>query len=174
MVEAMKQANDDEGKFLKKTGAVKDAIPPGIASAVLFLDVDGVLNKCGSFHDIHSDKTALLHRIVVETGCAIVVSSTWRRTARTRKLLMTLLQEGGVSIADWTPCLDRISDAGHLIIAERGHEIQSWLDEHPEVTRFVILDDSSDMAHLVEHLVQTETFTGLTEALTHEVIRHLK
>jgi hypothetical protein len=144
------------------------------ASGVLFLDVDGVLNQCGTFHDIQGEKVALLHQIVAETRCSIVVSSTWRRTERTRKLLTGLLQEGGVSIADWTPCLDRISDTGLLQIAERGHEIQAWLDAHPEITRFVILDDSSDMAHLMEHLVQTDTFTGLTETQVQEVIRRLK
>lgn len=143
-------------------------------STVLFLDVDGVLNKCGTFHDVHADKAQILYRIVTETGCSIVVSSTWRRTAHSRKLLVGLLQQSGVSIADWTPCLDRISDEGHLVIAERGHEIQAWLDEHPGVTRFVILDDSKDMAHLMDHLVQTDTFTGLTNALADEAIQWLK
>jgi hypothetical protein len=32
----------------------------------------------------------------------------------------------------------------------------------------------SDMAHLGDHLVQTDTFTGLTEALADEAIRRLK
>jgi hypothetical protein len=140
---------------------------------VLFLDVDGVLNKCGTFNDVHTDKATLLYRIVAETRCSIVVSSTWRRTAHSRKLLVSLLQQSGVTISDWTPCLDRISDSGYLVIAERGHEIQAWLDDHPEATRFVILDDAGDMAHLMEHLVRTDTFTGLTNELADEVIRRL-
>ena len=141
---------------------------------VLFLDVDGVLNQCGHFQDVLTSKAQLLRRIVVETSCSIVVSSTWRRNADTRKLLVQLLMENDVSIHDWTPQLDKITDHGLHSIPERGHEIQAWLDSHPEVTRFVILDDAADMAHLMEHLVQTESFTGLTEALTREVIRRLK
>ena len=41
-------------------------------------------------------------------------------------------------------------------------EIQSWIDDH-EVESFVILDDSSDMAHLMPKLVHTSMETGLTE-----------
>jgi hypothetical protein len=46
----------------------------------------------------------------------------------------------------------------------RGEEIQAWLTENPDVTQFVILDDDSDMAHLIDHLVQTDHKVGLTAA----------
>lgn len=44
---------------------------------------------------------------------------------------------------------------------ERGHEIQRWLSEHPEVTSFAILDDDTDMAHLYDRLVLTDCEDGL-------------
>lgn len=48
----------------------------------------------------------------------------------------------------------------------RGLEIDDWLSKnlYAGETRFVILDDESDMAHLIDHLVQTNMETGLTEA----------
>jgi hypothetical protein len=54
----------------------------------------------------------------------------------------------------------------HLIVEakERGHEIQAWLDtQNSNVESFVILDDDSDMAHLLSKLVQTKFEFGLTE-----------
>lgn len=146
----------------------------GSPGSVLFLDVDGVLNRCGNLHDIEQDKVSLLRSIVMATGCSVVVSSTWRRSERTLGRLVKVLREGGVSLLDSTPCLDRVAADGSYVVTERGEEIQAWLDAHLGVTRFVILDDCTDMAHLGGHLVQTDSFTGLTEALAEEAIRRLK
>jgi hypothetical protein len=45
----------------------------------------------------------------------------------------------------------------------RGHEIQAWLDSHPEkFERVVILDDDYDMAHLLPKLVGCNGNEGLT------------
>ena len=53
---------------------------------VLFLDVDGVLNRCGkSAQGLEEDKVALLKQIVAATGCRIVLSSTWRKTQHQRE-----------------------------------------------------------------------------------------
>lgn len=46
---------------------------------------------------------------------------------------------------------------------ERGHEIQAWLDAHPERERFAIVDDSDDMAHLKAWLVRTDHEHGLLD-----------
>jgi hypothetical protein len=45
----------------------------------------------------------------------------------------------------------------------RGHEIDFWLRKHPEVDRFVILDDSGDMAMHKNRLVQTDPDVGLVD-----------
>src|SRR5688572_1358777 len=119
--------------------AITAVAPSAAASVVLFLDVDGVLNQCGHFQDILTSKAQLLRRIVVETGCSIVVSSTWRRSLDTRKLLVSLLQQSDVTIYDWTPQLDKITDSGLYFMPERGIEIQAWLEANPAITRFVIL-----------------------------------
>ena len=51
---------------------------------VLFLDIDGVVNneytrrKFGDFITLDPARVALVQRIVRNTGCEIVLSSSWR------------------------------------------------------------------------------------------------
>ena len=76
-----------------------------------------------------------------------------------------VLKLGGATfeLLDRTPsCAQSVS--GLYIGRERGAEIKEWLDAHPEVTRYAIVDDSDDMGPLVERLVQTKWETGLTRA----------
>jgi hypothetical protein len=40
---------------------------------------------------------------------------------------------------------------------------QRWLESHPEVTGFVILDDAEGMAHLASRHVQTQMGRGLED-----------
>ena len=150
-------------------------------SAVLFLDVDGVLNRVGTCersphgtYGVEMEKVKMLRDIVAATGCKIVVSSTWRKYDD----LMAYLREqigGGVSsqIIGETPVLDRRTASGIHVAKVRGDEIQAWLDENPEVKRIVILDDDSDMAHLAPHLVKTNGRKGLSAEIAETVIRRL-
>ena len=38
---------------------------------------------------------------------------------------------------------------------DRGIDIQEWLNHHLDVTNIAILDDDTDMCHLMEYLVKT-------------------
>lgn len=141
---------------------------------ILFLDVDGVLNRCGmsGTGTLESDKVQLLMRIVSRTGCRIVISSTWRKHADLRVRLIRMAEDIGAEIAGWTPVLEE--RAGVLWkAAPRWHEIKAWLLEHPEVERYAILDDDADMSGLPHAIVRTNSLEGLTEALAEEVIRRL-
>lgn len=160
---------------------------------VLFLDVDGVLNswahpahirEIGGRMGIAPEHAAHLLRIVWQTDCKIVVSSTWRlggigpgsdfavcmETADpSRKILDAVI--------GCTPCghRDGILHRGFV----RGDEIKYWLVEnHPfnggeHIERFAILDDDSDMGALLPHLFKTDFATGLTEQIADEVIAWL-
>jgi hypothetical protein len=149
-------------------------------SAVLFLDVDGVLNRVGTrersphgTYGVETAKVELLCEIVGATDCDIVVSSTWRKYDDLMTHLHDRLENLSARIIGTTPVLDRRTDSGLYVAKVRGDEIQAWLDEHPEVNRFVIVDDDSDMAHLAPHLVKTNGREGLTAELTDDVIRRL-
>jgi len=148
---------------------------------VLFLDVDGVLNGCytrerapGGCTGVEPAKCAIIRRIVAETGCKIVLSSTWRRFSKNLPYLWKSLglDELDNSLGQ-SPILDGRLESGLYTSPQRGHEIQAWLDKHPEVSRFVIVDDDSDMAHLKPHLVQTDGRTGITDEIANKIIEGL-
>lgn len=146
---------------------------------ILFLDFDGVLNHVdwlstadhawGSMQ-LDPSRVALVQAIVDRTDAKIVISSTWRLYHKLDEL-RTFLAERGFrgEVIDRTPDLyhqkhDRV----------RGDEIQDWLDRHPEVESYVILDDDSDMSTVAHRLVKTTFEEGLTEADVELAVRMLE
>jgi len=136
------------------------------------LDIDGVLNseksmKMSYYKDNkdpnhadlpHESHVKWLNKIVEETGAKLVISSTWRIGTHVR-MLGNILYLCGVKadVIDKTPT---ISISG----CERGTEIQRWINECGyDITNFIILDDDSDMCHLMDKLVQTNNKFGLTK-----------
>lgn len=139
--------------------------------SVLFLDVDGVLNRCGkSAQGLETNKCEMLARIVSEANPVIVVSSTWRISDRGMERLNLLFRQIGARVGGITPYHTARTDGGLYIAKARGNEIQEWMDENGTPARFVILDDDSDMCHLRPHVIKTESFVGLTPEITQRVI----
>jgi len=120
---------------------------------VIFLDIDGVLNVIpkgrdrfgGTFHKEFEDN---LKMIIDCTGAKIVISSSWRFDGLDHMKAMWDYRKLPGEVIDCTPdCAQLVSAEKFKFLdeVERGHEIQEWLDQHPEVTGFVIIDDDSDM-----------------------------
>jgi hypothetical protein len=154
---------------------------------IIFLDIDGVLNKVDTpgvpytepdellLIPIDATCMARLNRLVVETGAKIVISSSWRKFTRWEDLWPALATYGLVAeIVGETPDLindpvwldrHRTRDGAPFMyeMLERGMEIWEWLKDHPEVTEFVILDDCSDMWRLKGNLVLTDPIDGLDD-----------
>jgi 16S rRNA C1402 (ribose-2'-O) methylase RsmI len=139
---------------------------------VLFLDIDGVLNSHQSIRMFFRQagmpsSGAAIHFCPISSSnlqeimaripdLKIVVSSTWR-IGNTLETMREELRSSGIDlnrVIGMTPVFRNLS-------RERGLEIQKWLDDHPEVSEFVIVDDDSDMLHLMPKLVQTDTRLGL-------------
>jgi hypothetical protein len=148
---------------------------------VLFLDIDGVLNTpkmLGRFGMDFVDNilVALVARIVRETDCKIVLSSTWRIEEKDRMLATRELAEQGLTIHDCTPVhSQRIPEDGNWEgwkgWVKRHEEIQDWINQNP-VTRFAILDDDPD-ACIEGHFFQTDENRGLTVQIAEQIIQHL-
>lgn len=137
----------------------------------IFLDIDGVLNNQNHIvklikllgekqyaqlikdlgeipFDYRSCK--LLQKLVNKTKAEIILSSTWRIST---KLIRGIEKYTGIKIKDITPRLIDI----------RGKEIQQYLDNHKEITNYVIIDDDSDMLESQKnHFVKTDSKVGLT------------
>lgn len=130
---------------------------------ILFLDVDGVLNCTDTFRRRHAAWEAtgeefkdpirfgwplghldenlvpLLNPICEQTGCNIVVSSTWRNLCQLSEFKGWLKQKGFAysdKIIDVTPTLNLSTQED-----QRGLEIKQWLSNKPEVIAYCILDD---------------------------------
>ena len=161
---------------------------------VLFLDIDGVLNSQNwfgymqyciknnmydrvlNFVDTNDENTehkltmidnraiANLNRIVEETGCKVVLSSSWRSfresdnafTEYILKLKGFKYELYGVTPRIW------VKEFG----TQRGEEIQLWMNkesEKNEIESYVILDDDSDMLpEQMNNFIHVDSNIGLT------------
>ena len=150
---------------------------------VIFLDIDGVLNHEEHYKWLHNTdeptplqrtypytefnpkSCQLLKEIVEETGAEIVVSSSWRLDglAKLNKLFRFF---GLPNAIDITPCLN----------TARGIEIGAWLAAHPEVDKYVILDDDEDMnPDQIPFFIKTNPYgDGLNEEVKNNAIKILK
>lgn len=151
---------------------------------IIFLDIDGVLvigddPKClKSFVEIENhylnpfakECVESLNKLIEATGAKIVISSTWRKSNNIDILKKHFEGQGVVGeIIGTTPVLK--IEGGFSV--NRGLEIQCWIDkhDHENIESFVIIDDDSDMSHLMDKLVRTclwdynkdGTKTGLRE-----------
>ena len=137
---------------------------------VIFLDFDGVLNSTKYLLNseaygvaIDPSRMVLLKQIVDAANAKIVLSTSWRehwekdlaKCGSTGILINRFFSTHGLQIFDKTPELH----------ARREVEIKSWLDRHPEVKNFVVLDDSLLSAdYLNGHFIKTSNyFDGLDE-----------
>lgn len=132
---------------------------------VLFLDIDGVLNSrrtviaTGYYPHCFDENNkkrfdwiavGMIRELCEKEGASIVLSSSWRH--------------GKNSVHECANGLDLpIFDKTPDLLGVRGEEIQDWLNRHPEVTHYAIVDDNSDMlASQADHFVQTSEEDGLS------------
>jgi hypothetical protein len=135
---------------------------------IIFLDVDGVLNNFGliaryGFDYIDDGCVSLLSQVVKTTGAEIVLSSSWRLEESNLSLVRAALGRSGLKIKDCTPFL-RMA---------RIQEIKQWIKDHPEVTKFVILDDDEDAGFGLDGFFQTDPEVGFTSKIAEKIVLYL-
>ena len=139
---------------------------------IVFLDFDGVvetiywkqdkngtwnLNIHKSGHNELNNKQAIgwLNELYSKVPYDIVVSSSWR-IGMTIEELQNLITNSGfnpnIKVIGITPILHQ----------QRGKEIQQWIDDNNFTGKFIIIDDDSDMCHLLPLLVRTDCQLGFT------------
>lgn len=133
---------------------------------IIFLDIDGVVNCCNTrqrhrgFIGIDPYMAFIVGKIVLDTGASVVLSSSWRCFTDGR----AEVEKQVVKCIDQTPVLNSVGKI-------RGDEIKAWLDKHPEVEDYVILDDNSDMLEeQMSHFYKTKWETGITEEIAQKVV----
>jgi hypothetical protein len=133
---------------------------------IIFLDIDGVLNSQRSFKINRNTGEQIydhpfpyhvkkLNTILEKSGAKIVLSSAWRSMGR--YAVNQIFKECGI--------IEQIFSMTPRMWVKRGIEIQTWIDSHDElnIESFCIIDDDSDMEHLMPFLVKTKNETGLCE-----------
>jgi myo-inositol catabolism protein IolC len=138
---------------------------------VLFLDIDGVLNRVG-FHPgkslglrswIEPELARRLCDVLRAIGAGVVLISAWRRDREVEHLREELAAAGvDCSFLGVTPVLGQ----------ERWREIEAWMREHEvELQSIVILDDGYEMGPLEQRFVRTSPLDGLDEDAARQVLR---
>ena len=134
---------------------------------VIFLDFDGVITIPPRW-TINIDKLKNLKKIIDATDAKIVVSSSWRSSTIEKTKEHIIDRTSSNDIINWF--VDNIYNITPFISDDkykgtgRGGEIQTWLDVHPKVENYIILDDDSDMLmSQLYHFIETDWMFGLTE-----------
>lgn len=140
---------------------------------ILFLDIDGVCNNQKTrerqgktkFIGIKPELADLVRGIIKATDCKVVLSSSWRLFADSKEWA----RQNVCEFFDQTIDMQRGKVYG---VVERGHEINEWLERHPEVQSYAILDDNEDFLE-GQHLFLTTWEKGLTPEIADAVVKHL-
>ena len=101
------------------------------------------------FDDFDKKAIKILNEIIEETGCEIVISSDWRLHANLEELGYYYMKQGmikkPIAVTDifkdifpkeWNAFRFRAE-----LELERSMEIGHWLENHPEITHWVAVDD---------------------------------
>ncbi len=113
-------------------------------SNVVFLDIDGVLNtwsSCvvapsGQFKGIDESRVQILKSVIDAGGFdGVVLTTTWKNIRKDNEdyiYMISLLEKYGITI---------IGQTEDKFLAGREWGILEYIEDHPEVDDFVILDD---------------------------------
>ena len=139
-------------------------------SKIIFLDIDGPMipvrafvlpgNKFGegSAKCFDHVAVAMINTLVEFTGAKVVLSSSWR-CHFTQEQMLVFFEREGLHITfheDWATTWKFSS--------ERCHEIKWWLDDYPETTHYVIIDDArmpENFFGLLENSIPVDPYDGL-------------
>ena len=128
---------------------------------IIFLDFDGVINpltfhhsSAGFSQSACSNVQSVLDK---DPTVRIVVSSAWRRLGIEK--VREILKENGI---DPTKVVDITEERGGWMPENRAHQIKAWLKAHPEVEKFVVLDDYP-MPKLADNYVKCNGYVGFTQ-----------
>ena len=165
--------------------------------SILFLDIDGVLNNDVEFERwrnwpdhtplpgdsrdaswcISQDNMDQLNRIIRETNCTIVLSSTWRTLFPLQLIELHLKKFGFIGeLSDKTPDFTWSGGwGGSRDWQPRFKEINSWLMLHKgEYDSYVIVDDLIEADNAMGRYEQTFETKGLTKQNADNIIKLFK
>lgn len=138
----------------------------------IFLDFDGVISVLETHWELSECHMHKVKEILDKTEAKIVISSSWRRDTVERTL--EKIKErcdrrgndyGGINFEFLLNKDTVVGVTKRLGCGSRGLEIKDWLSEHPEVDKYIILDDDTFdiLPEQKEHLIHTAWDEGITD-----------
>ncbi len=137
-----------------------------VDNKVIFLDFDGPMIPVRAYWLPTQTKpivsifdpvaASLVNKLIAEAQAKVVISSSWRHQGRDK--VVEVLSKNGMDPTalheDWeTPC---------KLSSQRIHDIKWWLDDHPEVTHYVAIDDTDLDVEFIPNAVKADTYEGLS------------
>ena len=130
---------------------------------IIFLDFDGVINNWDHFEGVDFNNVKYLLEIIKATDSKIVASSSKKHTFQIDPSIdimdtcyyrdyVSVLNGYGIEIFDVTP----------YVCESRELEIIKYLEIHPEIEEYLILDDDVIIKSLLEHQVFLDLYNGIT------------
>lgn len=120
---------------------------------IIFLDIDGVLisdrdlglskgsDKFKFAHVFSPFATDLISQLATDADATFVISSSWASLGK--DVLFEHLQSQGID----TKRIHKDWNTPRRFTSSRIHNINMWLDDHPEITNYVIIDDDGSIRH---------------------------
>lgn len=116
-------------------------------------------------YDLDADKVMLLNSLFEQTDCKVVFSTAWRGSGVSNLSLYLAIK--GFYYPE--RCISRTA-----YLDDRSDEIKRWLDEHPEVEEFAILDDEKFKFYDVFDEKNIFIVKGLTKETMDDIIELMK
>lgn len=138
----------------QNTQNAKDAQNNNNTSTNIITNINTDASQIDKYDDIDPIRVKRLRNIIEETGAKIILCSSWRSLSDIPghpqwKYLLSSLAAENLYIYDQTP----------ETLKGRPYDIRKYLDLHPEITRYIILDDDYGYAAYrklgIYNLVQT-------------------
>ena len=134
---------------------------------IIFLDYDGVINiEEDNFYGYLENPEAIyfINKLCLENDFKIVISSSWKRHPQHKKLL----HDAGLD--------EKVKIVGCTDITHKGREfeIKKYLKEHPDIDKYLIIDDADFSIDIKDHLVQTVFNIGFNKMKYEEALDKIK
>ena len=151
---------------------------------VIFLDFDGVINNCGDIDDYIfypvNDKSNRIHSLpfsasnivplkmlfdfLFKENIKIVLSTSWRQIISYKDLDIAFKNFLGFSHMNEKIIINEIPVIYESLEAIRGNEIKVFLENNPNISDYLIIDDNFDFLKTQKnHLILTNASIGFSE-----------
>lgn len=121
------------------------------------------------YYDWHPQAISLLKSIIDETNAYIVISSNWRNPSLPNKMndLLKIHALDKYYLGDTPQITNILNYQDKLkVYPSRVVEILTYLEEHPDITNYVVVDDLDLSQGLTNHFVKTNNLINKEDANT--------